>query len=860
MKKHIRNAAAGAVAVILAAANCLPVSAAGKSTVTADDIVKTIHDMDIAAVKAMKDDENIPNSDDRMPVVDVSGLPSKFDLRNVDGVNYVSPIKDQSPWGTCWSFGATAAAETSIASELGHDYNGVPDSDADAFFDLSEKHLAWFTYSAIPEGSEKYASQTGEGYHVDYDQTADKDLISESIYNNGGFMNFATAVYSSGMGPTLEAFVPYGKTTDKEYIAKRVVSYVINEDGEIDEDELKVNYYYDDAKTDEEIRALWEEKGYEEVDADIAVDIYNGFYQGITVLPDYKDGAVKKFGLSDAYSNGDWTLDDTDRFLSIYYLQDGNMLPSPALTGKDGEYVFNRTGVDAIKSELVNGRGVSVCYNADQSSPGQSTDNTAESFMNFIDKNGNPTSDQLAEYWAQYTYDKDYDPTDKDSVNRHVEINHAVCIIGYDDDFPKEYFKDPKGTLAGNGAFLVKNSWGAVNYNENGELESTWGNGGDGTFWLLYYDQSILIPESFNFDIDNTLQARNIDMYDFLPTNGKHTASFDGDVYMANVFTAQNNCTVRYIGLETAEADVDVEYRVYLLNENAKSPVDGECITEQTGHLNYAGYHVIDLGKTWYLGGGDKYSVVVKSGAEGKSSIYFSQETRESDFDDEMRNRAFDVYPESVVNPGESFVGTSLTDNGAWTDWSDIVTELSVSSRGLCEHGIQYDNLPIRSYPQTEAFTVFHLHDAYDKSVLVPGDKIRGTVLIQNNSGVDFLDEDDLELAVTIGQNVTDYPIGRITDLKAGEAKEFNYSYTVTEADAAAGKVVGTVNVVFNGEVIDYGALFDETITYTIDVDTAPAPEQEPKQDKNPATGNELYAVVLLAGAAAAAAASRKRR
>ena len=190
------------------------------------------------------------------------------------------------------------------------------------------------------------------------------------------------------------------------------------------------------------------------------------------------------------------------------------------------------------------------------------------------------------------------------------------------------------------------------------------------------------------------------------------------------------------------------------------------------------------------------------------------------------------------------------------------MTELSVSSRGLCEHGIQYDNLPIRSYPQTEAFTVFHLHDAYDKSVLVPGDKIRGTVLIQNNSGVDFLDEDALELAVTIGQNVTDYPIGRITDLKAGEAKEFNYSYTVTEADAAAGKVVGTVNVVFNGEVIDYGALFDETITYTIDVDTAPAPEQEqePKQDKNPATGNELYAVAILAGAAAAAAASRKRR
>ncbi len=81
------------------------------------------------------------------------------------------------------------------------------------------------------------------------------------------------------------------------------------------------------------------------------------------------------------------------------------------------------------------------------------------------------------------------------------------------------------------------------------------------------------------------------------------------------------------------------------------------------------------------------------------------------------------------------------------------------------------------------------------------------------------------------------------------------YNYTVKEADAAAGKAVSTVNVVFNGEVIDYGALFDEMITYSINVDTAT------KQDKNPATGNALYSSVFLAGAAAlTAAAARKRR
>ena len=54
---------------------------------------------------------------------DVSGLPSKFDLRNVDTDGddvgdrcYVTPVRCQYPFGTCWGFAATAAAETSILS------------------------------------------------------------------------------------------------------------------------------------------------------------------------------------------------------------------------------------------------------------------------------------------------------------------------------------------------------------------------------------------------------------------------------------------------------------------------------------------------------------------------------------------------------------------------------------------------------------------------------------------------------------------------------------------------------------------------------------------------------------------------
>lgn len=41
-------------------------------------------------------------------------LPASYDLRNVDGKNYVTPFKDQGDEGLCWNYGTNAHMESNI--------------------------------------------------------------------------------------------------------------------------------------------------------------------------------------------------------------------------------------------------------------------------------------------------------------------------------------------------------------------------------------------------------------------------------------------------------------------------------------------------------------------------------------------------------------------------------------------------------------------------------------------------------------------------------------------------------------------------------------------------------------------------
>jgi hypothetical protein len=79
--------------------------------------------------------------------------------------------------------------------------------------------------------------------------------------------------------------------------------------------------------------------------------------------------------------------------------------------------------------------------------------------------------------------------------------NHAISIVGWDDDFPAEAFakdfvrKNRGGEVADeplpNGAWLIKNSWGKRAYKTPDEAS--------GYYWISYYDKSLSCFTSIQF-------------------------------------------------------------------------------------------------------------------------------------------------------------------------------------------------------------------------------------------------------------------------------------------------------------------------------------------------------------------------
>ena len=173
--------------------------------------------------------------------------------------------------------------------------------------------------------------------------------------------------------------------------------------------------------------------------------------------------------------------------------------------------------------------------------------------------------------------------------------NHAVAIVGWDDNYPSTNFN---AKPAGNGAFIIKNSWG-----------TSWGDGG--YFYLSYYDESMTENVAFH-NVEALTNYDNNYGYDPLGATtyfgyGTNTA------WGANIFTSKGNETLEAVSFYTPVSGSSYEIKVYT-DPAVNNPTSGTYRTSQTGSVSDAGYHTVALTLTSQvaLTTGQRYSIVMK--------------------------------------------------------------------------------------------------------------------------------------------------------------------------------------------------------------------------------------------------------
>ena len=616
--------------------------------------------------------------------------PVRFDLRD-RGV--VTPVKKQDPWNTCWAFAGIAAAEISILSMLKE--KGQP-MDAQTF-DLSEKHLAWFASHPITAGIDP--TQAGEGMYM-----TNQEDVPNITWTNGAYGINVSSLFASGIGPVMEKYFPYQGDvllTEKQYLTEypekgkpkahetfeeqtgmTIEEFVLNPDAE------NVQGFLGYLRRNEYLTEADNSKVTVEMLETALVKQYIDVTATENCYAEEADWSIPEYTMI----NG---MEELSRNIhSGFAIVDGNKLPDLFNRDADGRWEsINWDGINAVKSELYAGHGVTAGFKADTSRPGEVSE---DPLMN-------------SETWAHYT-------------NEDMNTNHMICIIGWDDEFPAANFLEGKQPPA-DGAWLVKNSWGSevdyielenggtIGYDPFGFVE----NGKhSGYFWISYYDKSLSYAESMTFDAD-LIEAEGdlaVLMYDFMPSlvgvrTGQDTSEEStGALKTANVFMNDTGADAQLysVSTKTARPDATVTYSVYRLNEGFRNPEDGELLGTVTAAYTYAGFHREKLEGSIVVGAGDRFAIVaeetiVENGEmlyEYAVNVSYSKahaeavktSEAENDISSADRDRNADEYGIAVVNQGESFI----YENGAWMDWA----EYEPRTRLLEEYAI--DNFSIKAY------------------------------------------------------------------------------------------------------------------------------------------------------------------
>ncbi len=195
-------------------------------------------------------------------------------------------------------------------------------------------------------------------------------------------------------------------------------------------------------------------------------------------------------------------------------------------------------------------------------------------------------------------YDEEYVYNGEDYCAYYCDedysINHAVSVIGWDDNFAAENFKGIAAPSSP-GAWLCKDSWGVWEHD-------------DGFFWLSYENTST--DEAVGYTVGASDEYLHNHTY-----NGacyRLAVDHSNGAMAANVFTAQSGEKLEAVSTYTIQPDTALNISIYTgIPADASDPVSGTLACSFSVTEQNAGYHLIRLPQAVMLNAG-RFSVVIE--------------------------------------------------------------------------------------------------------------------------------------------------------------------------------------------------------------------------------------------------------
>ncbi|MDW7761645.1 MAG: lectin like domain-containing protein [Acidobacteriota bacterium] len=226
----------------------------------------------------------------------------------------------------------------------------------------------------------------------------------------------------------------------------------------------------------------------------------------------------------------------------------------------------------------------------------------------------------------------------------YKEGGHAVCIVGWDDNFNRNRFNT---IPPGNGAFIVRNSWGR-----------NWGD--SGYFYVSYYDE-YFASRGMNAVFTSEDPANYDVIYQYDPLGKTSSMGYNSNTaWFSNIFTSTTTYPLKAVSFYTGSTQNSYEIYVYK-NVSDGEPTSGTLSATKSGKLFSPGYFTIPLDRAVALTINQKFSVVIKLKTDNYN-YPIPIETPLQNYSSKAR-----------ANPREGFVSR----NG--TEWSDLHTSWSWS-------------------------------------------------------------------------------------------------------------------------------------------------------------------------------------